>query len=77
MTTEIEILNKEKELKEILETMILPVERIILPVEHTIMAVSIRQSNLLWLLRNMGIKNSTHSKFDKAMASIKTLLTQN
>lgn len=32
------------------------------------------ENNLMWMLRNMGIKNSNHPKFERAMICVRLLL---
>lgn len=53
-------------IQDILSTMQIPQER-----------KQITQDNLQWMLRNLGIQNNTHPRFDHAMRHIKFLIAAN
>lgn len=53
----------EKELTDCISTINIPINR-----------KPLTEHNLKWMLRNMGIKNSNHPKFERAMSCIKYLL---
>lgn len=53
----------ETELTECISTMDIPSNR-----------MSLTDHNLNWMLRNLGIKNNNHERFERAMVCIKFLL---
>lgn len=64
MQIEIEI---EKELKKIIEKLNIPEDR-------KILNGCDRITNIRWMINNIGIKNSIHPDFDRAMSCLKFII---